>query len=936
MARNSILFDPEPTVMPTGAPGDYQRIGGVTDEAFGGAVARGLGQFGQGIERAAETGLDIMTARQKLDNEVHASELNTWLAKRITDRFEDFGKLEGRAAQDALPGFKQGIDDDYKEHLGQANSPAMQAQLAKNGRYLTDAYYRYATNHANRQWRTWADKTATDRAAEYGNQAQNARMNGDYAGMEISLNTSDDEVRKLYEQRGWDGAEIRAEVAKNRGRNLKNVIESMIDEDPAAAVGMFKKYGDQMDAASQAAVKGKLRAANSQIVGRGIGDEETGHKLPKAEDVGGLPGSFVAAIKQSEGYSPVAKSDYKQFSSGYGTKAEFEGEKIDRPEAERRFAREIDNAAKFVDGVNPKLDAGTRAALTSLTYNAGGDWAASGLGQKIRENDIAGARDLFLQYNRAGGQPNKGLIDRRYREASWFGLPEAPAGGMPLVDKAQAYERILARTDGQPLVQNAAIARMNQIYSVYHAQEVQQHAAFDQKYKDSLAESAATGKTSTPLTESEFVNRFKDVNKGTEAYKQYQKDLQFGADLMSSGTMTPQEQAELLARQEPQPGEGFAAQSDRYRAAAKAIDHVNQEKVKDPAGFALKRLPAVQAAYQGFINAQNDAQLPAAGKQAAARQFAQTMLNEQERVGLAEGQQRLMPKSYIDSLNAKLQRPVTAGGTSGVADMLTSEAQMWGDQYWPMVQRELAKEARPAVRVISSGVDPMAARLLVDLEPLSPAAILKDESTEKMSGVQTAVRDAVRPFSKTLAGQDGGATVLHDFEGQITKLTAYYVATGEMKPTEAAEKAFKQVLGFKYEFRDNMRIPKDVPQGVDAIVRGAEIAKTKLADHNIAIPPDTVGGLSEDYRRTAARSTLARDAVWVTAPGDTGLGLVWKDGVVRKKDGSPLMLTWKELADMAGNSSAPGPARRAGDAAAGWLGLLPGGGAVGGRTGARP
>ena len=87
-------------------------------------------------------------------------------------------------------------------------------------------------------------------------------------------------------------------------------------------------------------------------------------------------------------------------------------------QAETRFNGEISKAAKIVDSVNPNLDPGTRAALTSLTFNTGDAWTHSGLGEKIRAGDLNGAKELFLQYNKVGGETNDALPARRAREAS--------------------------------------------------------------------------------------------------------------------------------------------------------------------------------------------------------------------------------------------------------------------------------------------------------------------------------------------------------------------------------------------------------------------------------------------------------------------------------------------------------------------------------------
>jgi lysozyme len=130
---------------------------------------------------------------------------------------------------------------------------------------------------------------------------------------------------------------------------------------------------------------------------------------------------YLEAIKSFEGFSPVAKPDYSQLSNGFGTKALYPGEQIDRAEAERRFSHEIARARDFVEKHVPNLDEGTKAALTSLTYNAGTRWASSGLGEAARQGDLASVRESFLQYTKAGGKELPGLVTRRNAEAMWIG-----------------------------------------------------------------------------------------------------------------------------------------------------------------------------------------------------------------------------------------------------------------------------------------------------------------------------------------------------------------------------------------------------------------------------------------------------------------------------------------------------------------------------------
>jgi GH24 family phage-related lysozyme (muramidase) len=125
------------------------------------------------------------------------------------------------------------------------------------------------------------------------------------------------------------------------------------------------------------------------------------------------------AVKRFEGFAPKAQWDHKQFSVGYGTKGA-PGETIDRATADLRLNQELGKAADIVDRVNPNLPPGARAALISLTYNAGGEWASAGLGERVKAGDLAGAKALFVQYNKASGEVNPGLVARRNEEVTWF------------------------------------------------------------------------------------------------------------------------------------------------------------------------------------------------------------------------------------------------------------------------------------------------------------------------------------------------------------------------------------------------------------------------------------------------------------------------------------------------------------------------------------
>ena len=160
---------------------------------------------------------------------------------------------------------------------------------------------------------------------------------------------------------------------------------------------------------------------------------------------------YLDEIKRFEGFSEVAKWDYAQYTNGYGTRAAHPGEKISREEADRRFRVEIEDAARLVEKHAAHWDAGTKAALTSLTFNAGTAWIKSGLGDAVRAGDAVEVRQRFLQYTRAGGEVLNGLVSRRMSEVAWIGGPTQP--------DAAAGVDAMVRRPGLPISDTPAVSR---------------------------------------------------------------------------------------------------------------------------------------------------------------------------------------------------------------------------------------------------------------------------------------------------------------------------------------------------------------------------------------------------------------------------------------------------------------------------------------------
>lgn len=156
-----------------------------------------------------------------------------------------------------------------------------------------------------------------------------------------------------------------------------------------------------------------------------------------------IPQKYIDAVKGLEGFTPKAKWDYKQHTNGFGTRARA-GEEIDEETANVRLHDELGKAAKIVDDFAPGLPSGVRAALTSLTFNAGDKWTRMGLGAAVRDGDLEEAGRRFNQYVKAGGETLPGLVNRRAKEYQWWfdqdgdGEEDAAPESSALADLLQA------------------------------------------------------------------------------------------------------------------------------------------------------------------------------------------------------------------------------------------------------------------------------------------------------------------------------------------------------------------------------------------------------------------------------------------------------------------------------------------------------------------
>jgi len=153
--------------------------------------------------------------------------------------------------------------------------------------------------------------------------------------------------------------------------------------------------------------------------------------------------SLINFLKQKE--NPVlAKSkgtskafwDFKQYSIGYGTKANSPDEIINEAEADKRLRNELSKSYEFVASYAKQKgynwDQGKMDALASFVYNLG-PGQLKNLTNDGKRTDAEIARALPL-YNKAGGKVLAGLEKRRTSELAMFtGGTESMTGAAPVL-----------------------------------------------------------------------------------------------------------------------------------------------------------------------------------------------------------------------------------------------------------------------------------------------------------------------------------------------------------------------------------------------------------------------------------------------------------------------------------------------------------------------
>lgn len=185
-----------------------------------------------------------------------------------------------------------------------------------------------------------------------------------------------------------------------------------------------KDYAEQQKRQQGADTLKRLNVSPSSAGGgRGSQGGPTAEQLsPTPVSSDGLSDNLVNYVKKKEGFRAKAFWDHKQWSIGYGTKANSEDEVITEQEADSRLRDRLKKDSDYVNSYakqkNYDWTQDQKDALTSFVYNLGTGSLKTLTDDGRRSNEQIGQK--ILEYNKASNVVNAGLVARRNEESVMF------------------------------------------------------------------------------------------------------------------------------------------------------------------------------------------------------------------------------------------------------------------------------------------------------------------------------------------------------------------------------------------------------------------------------------------------------------------------------------------------------------------------------------
>lgn len=285
------------------------------------------------------------------------------------------------------------------------------------------------------------------------------------------------------------------------------------------------------------------------------------------------------------------------------------------------------------------------------------------------------------------------------------------------------------------------------------------------------------------------------------------------------------------------------------------------------------------------------------------------MAAAQTKLGLPGHRHQYLGKGAATKIVDEITDPQTNAEQAVVS--LQTLKQRYGDK-WPNVLRELRTNGlkgsvSTAARLDTEADVGISKRLMQGVKAGGSAELAKNLQPSQVSELNNDIKDYMAGFRESLHYAGPMADKIIADELEAARVLAYqYVTKDGLDESTAAERAFEELLGNRYDFDEGYRTPKGMAGLAGAFAADLQAKLTPDQFEPAAVGPNTDPALAEfgneDYRRRAAWSNAVNNGVWVNNETGDGLLLMVPDDTtssayspLRLKDGNRVEMTFDEM-----------------------------------------
>jgi len=486
----------------------------------------------------------------------------------------------------------------------------------------------------------------------------------------------------------------------------------------------------------------------------------------------------------------------------------------------------------------------------------------------------------------------KQLVSGEYRDL----LQNKPEARYTLINRIDAYENQVAREQQAQLRIEAS------------------------RYTDQLENATAALKDGRTDVDLSFYSREKTAKllgeKADSVNMQVESALRINSEVSKLMFATPAEQKATVQRMTAAMDPNSKEYTTR-RAELVSIQNMistNQAALtKDPALY-VNKAPSVQQSYRTMKETLTDPNSSPDQRRIAIDNYARASLDMQTYLGVPAPNRAILPQQDVDTLALEITGRMNSG--ENVAGIIQIQANYWGKDYWPVVEKQLIGNNFPReVSVVSNMLNFGQRNAAFEL-----ASALQNDEKKKVDSYISTIPDANRDikdqiasqlteFQRSLQFRVGGPEQFNAYSTSVETLAKRYMFNTGSSAKDAVDKAYKDIIGAAYQFtttsRDSVRIPNIVngrPNDItpDVVSLGINRSRNTIEKYPLA-QIGSISGLKPDEAMRQYISSLKSFGRFTTNSDETGVNIIDADGYAVKvvdpdtKIERLLNLTWNEL-----------------------------------------